>query len=200
MRAEDLYLGWSELRHAEGCRKPAWVAETRTEWDTFRGGRTHSCPDEDCDHRDRYEKTTLRLVCHSCGTVRLHSGEMHSRGSTNAERYGYGQQPKKVGGLYLYPGETAEWVGAPNSPWDYLVTAEKVQRITKDNLVGSIGQGCTPRGRVIWSAGAHPTFAAGLYGTPQVTYRVVSGEETFNTPTAAAKWIEQARLTKPIKQ
>lgn len=200
MRAEDLYLGWSELRHAEGCRKPMWVAETRTEWDTYRRGRTHSCPDEDCDHRDSYEKTTLRLVCRSCGTVRLYGGEMHSSGGSTVEQYGYGQQPKKAGSLYLYPGETAEWVSAPNSPWDYLVTAEQVDRITKDNLVGSIAQGRTPRGRVIWSAGAHPKFEMGMHGTPMVTYAVVSGEKVFSTPTAAAKWIEQARQTTPLSQ
>ncbi|MEU0857498.1 hypothetical protein ABZ352_18945 [Streptomyces griseofuscus] len=192
MKAEDLYLGWTELAHAKDCRRPAWEAQTRTEWDTFRGGRNHSCPDEDCGHQNRYSKTTFRLVCRSCGNVHLMDGELGSSGGSSVERYGYGQQPKKVGGLYLYPGATAEWITAPKSPWDYLVTAEKVDRITKDNLVGSIGQGRTPRGRVIWSAGARPTFETGLYGTPLVTYTVVSGKETFSTPTAAARWIEQA--------
>jgi hypothetical protein len=199
VKAEDLYLGWNELQHAKGCRKPHWVAEARTEWDTFRGGRDHSCPDEDCQHRDRYEKTTLRLLCRSCGAVRLYGGEMGPQGGSDIERYGYGRQPKKVGDLFLYPGELRPDYTGQDAPWDYLVTAEKVDRITKDNLVGRIGQGRTPRGRVIWSAGAHPTFETGLHGTPHVTYTVVSGKETFNTPTAAAKWIEQTRSTKPLK-
>ncbi|MFJ4342615.1 hypothetical protein [Streptomyces sp. NPDC088915] len=185
--AEDLYLGWTELRHAEGCRKPAWAAETRDEWDFFRGGK-HQCPDEDCGHSSRYTKTTLRLVCRSCGTVRLLSGELDSQGGSTVERYGYGQQPRKVGGLYLYPGGTDEWIG---SPWDYLVTTEKVDRVTKDNLVGSMGQGRTPRGRTIWSAGVQPKFEIGLFGTPMVTYTVVSGDAKFSSPTAAARWIEQ---------
>uniref|UniRef100_UPI003F497C57 hypothetical protein n=1 Tax=Streptomyces sp. CA-136453 TaxID=3240050 RepID=UPI003F497C57 len=201
MRAEDLYLGWSELRHGKDCRKPMWEADTRTEWDMYRGGRAHSCADEDCQHSDRYTKTTLRLLCRSCGAVRLYGGEMNVEGGTQIDQYGYGQAPKKVGDLYLYPGEARpDYSRGQDAPWDYLVTAEKVDRITKDNLVGSIGQGRTPRGRVIWGAGAHPRFKTGLYGTPTVSYSVVSGEETFSTPAAAAKWIAQARRTTPLKE
>lgn len=195
-RAEDLYLGWTQLQHKDGCKARGWDVDTRTDT-KHRGGRDHECPDVDCGHDGEYEAQTVRLTCRGCGVVRLYTGESISFGGELTPRYGYGQPPKKVGGLWLWPGRQRESWGKPDDlPWDYLVTADRVDRITPDNLVGRIGQGQGGRGGVIWSAGTQPIFDPEKYrysSTPVVTYAVTSGDTTFRTPTAAARWIEANR-------
>lgn len=187
---ESLYLGWRTVAHRQDCARPSWTAEHR-ETSERRDGRTHECPDVDCGHNVHADVLTVRLLCPSCGVVRIFRGDARSEQGTTTDSYGYGQAPRKVGGLFLYPGSLREsWGPAPAAPDQYLVTAVKAERITPDNLLGRIGSGVGPRGGIIWSAGVHPRVHFGRPdGLPFIVCDVVSGDVTFRTPTAAARWI-----------
>ncbi|MER7874862.1 hypothetical protein ABTY63_15065 [Streptomyces solisilvae] len=189
------YLGWEALAHRPDCRRPAWEVDVRTE----RGGRDlrsysdderrkHSCPDEDCTHGNTFDRITVRIVCRSCGLAHLISGEETGRTSAEVKHLGYGMEPRRAAGLYLWPGEP--WLAygraVSDEPHDFLVTRERVERVTAADVVGEIGQGRGKRGGVVWSAVAVPT-PEGQYGVGPVRWS--QAIEDLRSVAAAAKWI-----------
>ncbi|WP_455355909.1 hypothetical protein [Streptomyces sp. SYSU K217416] len=188
------HLDWRPFRHRPDCAKPVWEVDQQSEPDKRRdrrGGPEHLCPNEECGHHGHYDKVTVRVLCRSCGTVHLISGEEHTSRTTTTASTGYGQAPKKAGGLWLYPGPPLlDWRNA--GPSGYLCSLEKVERLTQDDIVGAIGEGRGARGGTTWSAGALPTWKPSVIGRPDPfpTWARGSGDTTFKTVAAAAKWVK----------
>ncbi|UQI49830.1 hypothetical protein M1P56_35665 (plasmid) [Streptomyces sp. HU2014] len=190
------HLGWRPFRHRPDCAKPVWEVDQQSDPDarrSRRGGPEHACPNEDCGHSSHYDRVTVRVLCRSCGTVHLISGEEHTSRTTTTASTGYGQPPKRVGGLWLYPGPPLldlSW--EKSGPGAYLCSLEKVERLTDKDIVGAIGEGRGARGGAIWSAGALPTFRPSVTGRPEPfpTWARGSGDTTFKTVAAAAKWVK----------
>ncbi|MFE4649321.1 hypothetical protein [Streptomyces sp. NPDC056707] len=198
MTLQDTYLAWDALDHSSDCSRPEWTVDVRTDHDAFRArqaGLAHSCPTEGCDHSDRYDRTSIRIVCRSCGRAQIFTGDAESRQSTCTAALGYGQQPRKAAGLFLYPGEPLlfGW-GNPtdNDPTGYLVTRKAVDRVQADDLVGQIAQERGSRGAIRWTALAGPA-ADGPYGYGRVRWSQAS--EEMRSVAAAAKWIAACLIT-----
>ena len=188
----ETYLGWEEPQHYAGCKRPAWSVDVRTEHDELRerlGGGAHSCPNDECSHGDRYDRTTVRIVCRSCQAALVIHGEdaSTSRGMTARTTYGYGQPPRTMAGLLLWPGEPWLNLGRLRSdePYDYVVTRKGVTRVTEADVVGVITQHRGKRGAVIWHAGALPT--PGKYA--RFNWGAVNDDKPGRTVMAAARWI-----------
>lgn len=194
----DTYLAWTELTHHTACARTQWTVDIRTEDDAFRGrhsGPAHACPNEDCDHTDRYERTTIRIVCTSCGVARLLTGDMESERATSTLALGYGRPPRKLGGLFLYPGEPLlyGWGNAEDDdPTGYLVTRSRVDRVQTADVIGTIGQTRGPRRGIQWAATAVPS-EDGPYGYGLI--RWAQAEEGLRSVAAAAKWISTRDAT-----
>ncbi|MBD0837400.1 hypothetical protein [Streptomyces sp. TRM68416] len=192
---QDTYLGWEEPAHLAGCKRPAWNVDFRTDEDEFRerfGGDAHSCPNDECGHRDRYPRTTVRIVCPSCQAAVVVRGEDcgTSRGMTANTTYGYGLPPRKVAGLWLWPGEPFLDFGRLSSdePYDFLVTRPGITRVTRADVVGVIMQSRGKRHAVTWSAAAGPRDSK--YSRGRIDWSRRSGDDaTLRSVTAAAKWI-----------
>jgi hypothetical protein len=171
-----------------------WVVDVRGGYHEFRdGGPGHFCPNVDCNHHDQYETQVVRLMCETCGVVRIYTGEFRAQETTTTRNTGYGQRPRRIGGLWLYPGPPIVYGEA--DPWDYLVSRAKVPRLTPADVVGWIGQTPGPRGGTAWKARARPEpmdpdwDPAGLH----LRY-TLDGGGPFKTIPAAARWI-QTHLT-----
>ncbi|WP_331718747.1 hypothetical protein [Streptomyces sp. NBC_00212] len=190
------HLGWRPFAHRPDCAKPVWEVDQQSEPDKLRDRRSgpeHACPSAECGHRDHYDKVTVRVLCRSCQTVHLISGEEHTSRTTTTARTGYGQAPKRVGGLWLYAGPPLLDLREYTSPGGYLCALEKVERLAQDDIVGAIGEGRGARGGSTWSAGALPTWQPfGIGGAPFPTWAKGSGDPTFKTVAAAAKWVKAA--------
>lgn len=199
-RVEDSYLGWELLAHRPDCKRPQWTVDVRTA-DAHRYQPSfgepipgHSCPDEGCGHGLRFRETTVRVVCTSCGVAHLIRGEdTEDTGSTSTSTrvIGYGLAPRRTAGLCLYPGHPWLDLGRALSSWphDFLVTAERVARVTETDVVGTITQGRGTRGGARWAATAVPN-QDGPYGIPGVhRVRFAHAVEGLRTVAAAAKWI-----------
>jgi hypothetical protein len=188
------HLGWRPFGHRPDCAQPSWEVTQQHESDarrTLRGGPEHACPNEDCGHSAHYDKVTVRVLCRSCDTVHLISGEEHTSRSTTTASTGYGQAPRKAAGLWLYPGPPLlDWRDA--GPGGYLCSLAKVERLTQDDIVGAIGEGRGARGATTWSAGALPTWNPPAAGRADLfpTWARGSGDTTFKTVAAAAKWVK----------
>ncbi|MFE9923301.1 hypothetical protein ACFYQA_17450 [Streptomyces sp. NPDC005774] len=185
----ETYLGWEEPQHLAGCKRPAWSVDIRTDHLELRaghGGEAHACPNEDCGHGSRYERTTVRIVCGSCQAAMVIRGEEAAISEGAHVTHGYGQQPRTMAGLLLWPGEPWLTFGRLSSdePYDYVVTRKGVTRPAEADVVGVITQGRGKRGAVAWNAGALPT--------PGKYHRFNWGRTTetpVRTVAAAAKWI-----------
>ncbi|MFJ2589700.1 hypothetical protein [Streptomyces sp. NPDC087538] len=184
--ALSAHLDWNPFRHQPDCAKPVWEVGQRAEPDILRvrrGGPEHACPNEECGHRDHYDRVTVRVLCRSCGTVHLISGEEYTTRTTTTASTGYGQPPKRVAGLWLYPGPPLlDWGDA--GPGAYLCSREKVTRLSEDDIVGAVVEGRGKRGATVWHAVAGPEFRSGY-----VRWAKRSGEKPFASTTAAAKWV-----------
>jgi hypothetical protein len=190
--ATSTYVGWDLLQHFDGCARPEWTVDVRTEDDVFRareGGGKHECANEECEHRgDRFRQTTVRIVCFSCTRAHtLASEDCLSVGSAKTLTKGYGQPPRRMAGLLLWPGEPFLSFGrlATDEPWDYIITRPGVTRVTETDVVGSIGQGRGKRGGVCWSVAAVRSDD-GPYGIRPL--RFAHAETSLRTVAAAAKW------------
>lgn len=189
---QDTYLAWDEIAHALGCTDPRWTVDIRAEHGVYRtitGDRSHACPVEDCDHSNRYEKTAVRIVCSSCGCAHIMSGDIDGLRQTSTKALGYGQPPRKCGGLWLYPGAPLlfGWGhGEDEEPEGYLVTRTRVARVAVDNVIGAIHKDRGPRRGVKWAANA-VSDAFGEYGFGLVRWAHAQSE--LRSVTAAAKWI-----------
>ncbi|MFJ2174383.1 hypothetical protein ACIOHE_15895 [Streptomyces sp. NPDC087851] len=187
----DSYLGWDLLAHQSGCKRPVWTVDVRTEQNAFRDRRDgvpHGCPNEECEHSDRRAETSVRIVCTSCGIAHVMKGEETPR-RTSTAALGYGQPPRKVAGLYLYAGEPLlfGWGrSVDDEPYEFLVTARRVDRVAEADVVGMIGQSRGKRGAVQWTACAVAS-TEGTFGYRPL--RWLYAEQGFRSVAAAAKWI-----------
>ncbi|WP_374987178.1 hypothetical protein [Streptomyces fradiae] len=105
-------------------------------------------------------------------------------------RTGYGQPPKRVAGLWLYPGPPLLDLRGYDSPGAYLCSRQQVDRLSENDIVGVVTEGRGPRGRTVYHAAIGPDFhppARGLSG--YADWAKTSGEKPFTSVTAAAKWV-----------
>jgi hypothetical protein len=187
----ETYLGWEEPRHLAACTRPGWSVDFRTDERLHRRyeGDAHACANEGCDHGDRYPRVTVRIVCPSCQAAVVVQGEDAGtvQGTSANTTYGYGQPPRTMAGLLLWPGEPYLNLGRlrTDEPYDYVATAKGVKRVTEADVVGVITQGRGKRGAVTWSAGALPT--PGKYG--RFNWGRTNEDKPARTVAAAAKWI-----------
>lgn len=191
--ALSAHLDWRPFAHRRDCAKPVWEVDQQTvfeEWRPRRGGPEHACSNGECGHRDHYDRITVRVLCRSCGAVHLISGEEYTTQTTTTARTGYGQQPKRVAGLWLYPGPPLLELRDYTSPGAYLCSREKADRLTEEDIVGVVTEARGKRGATVWHAAIGPDFhppARGLSG--YATWAKNSGEKPFTSVTAAAKWV-----------
>lgn len=198
---QDTYLGWELLTHRDDCKRPAWEVDLRRREDSWRYQASlaheeraeHSCKDEFCTHSNRFDELAVRIVCRSCGTAEVITGERTEdtgRTSTSARWLGYGLAPRRAAGLWLWPGEPWLSVGRADTdePFDFLVTQPGVERVTKEAVVGQITQSRGTRGGVIWTAAAEPR-EDGRFGVGLGRIRWARVQEGLKTVAAAAKWI-----------
>ncbi|MEV7867432.1 hypothetical protein AB0P17_15325 [Streptomyces sp. NPDC088124] len=189
--AMESYLGWDLLPHRDDCARPEWSVDVRTEHSALRrrhDGVAHDCPNEECGHGDHYSRTTVRIVCQSCGTAHVMTGE-ETPERTSTAALGYGQEPRKAAGLYLYPGAPVLYGWERSEPYEYLVTAARVDRVQVGDVVGLITQSRGKRGAVRWSACAAPS-PEGTYGYRPL--RWTRAQADLRSIAAAAKWIAGA--------
>lgn len=196
---QSTYLGWEQPEHFEGCKRPVWNVDFRTDPEEFRKrheGDAHACANDECQHGDRYPRTTVRVVCTSCQAAVVIVGEdCHtSRGRTANTTHGFGLPPRKLAGLLLWPGEPFLNFGrlSTDEPYDLLVTRPGVKRVVRADVVGVIMQTRGKRGAVTWSAAVDPRDSKYLRG--RIDWSRHSGDDaTLRSVTAAARWIA-ARL------
>ncbi|MEU9654433.1 hypothetical protein AB0E00_36830 [Streptomyces sp. NPDC048110] len=188
----ETYLGWQQPQHLAGCRRLSWQVDLRTDHGEYRdrlGGQAHACANDTCDHGDRTSRTTVRIVCPSCQAALVIRGDeaSTSQGMTATMTYGYGQQPRTMAGLLLWPGEP--WLNfgrlSSDEPYDYVVTRKGVKRVTEADVVGVITQRRGKRGAVVWVAGALPT--PGKY--QRFNWERLTEDKPLRTVAAATKWI-----------
>lgn len=197
---QETYLGWQRVIHREGCKRPVWEVDVRRRDNVARyhghgePPLKHSCPDEYChDHGNTFTEVTVRIVCRSCGAAEVVMGE-HTQDTghtiTSTALLGYGLPPRKAAGLWLWPGDP--WLNVfreeTGEPFDFLVTAERVDRVTKADVVGQITQGRGKRGAVMWAANAVQA-PDGPYGTGLGRINWAAAQDGFKTVAAAAKWV-----------
>lgn len=188
---EDLYLGWQPLTHTLDCPTPAWdVAELRFDDGIRRVGahvEPHACATEGCSHADGFPRVQLRLLCRNCQTVYTVSGEALSTLCTTTSLTGWGQPPRQVAGVWLWPGQPAD---AEHQPHDYLVTRDRVTQVTPANLAGIITKYWDSEGRPRWIAGAdlNPDGAHQIHSL-RWTHRS-AGLETLDE---AVRWVATDR-------
>ncbi|WP_190040364.1 hypothetical protein, partial [Streptomyces fructofermentans] len=150
---EDLYLGWEQLPHTATCERPAWDIDVRHDEGahplSHRADLQHDC--STCDHGPTFPRVTVRVICRSCQTVHLITGEGLGRSCTTTEVLGYGQAPSQVSGVWLWPGQPS----TPGSdPGSFLVTRDRVSRVTRASVAGLITGYWDSEGRTRWIAGA----------------------------------------------
>lgn len=193
MNAIESHLGWELLSHRTACKRPAWTVDVKTDdyglRKVYEDEGRHSCSNESCEHESRFDETTVRIVCRSCGVAHEIAGELTGRTTTSTRALGYGLPPRKVAGLFLHPGEPFLAYGraVSDEPHDFVVTRDKTERVTADNVFGTISQHRGKRGAVQWTALAVPD-PDGQYGYGRPV-RFAHAREAFRTVAAAAKWI-----------
>lgn len=161
--ADGQYFGWWPVSHAPGCPRPAWEVAVHT------------------DHRSG--ESTVRVLCRSCERVELYSG-VTTRESSSTREIGYGQPPRRVAGVWLYPGPA--FMADESDPWDYLVARERRDQLGPDDVIGWIGQQSGPRrAGLAWKALAGPGQI-----TDEGRFMVhATTERVFKTIRSAAGWI-----------
>lgn len=192
----ESYFGWTELAHAPDCKRPSWDVDTKVTDDAYRprsrySTTPHSCADEECGHGPRYRRTEVRIVCRSCGHAHLVDTDDWRVTPTDTNFLGYGQQPRRVAGLLLWPGEPLSNFGmsvrdGQFMPYGLLVTGPGVTRPQREDLVGEIAQTLSPRGAVRYGAVRH-LDPNGMYGAGE--FRWTAAIEGLRSIPAAAKWI-----------
>lgn len=186
LSVQETYLGWRELAHAADCARPLWMVDVRED-EGYRAsysgdGTRHACTGEDCDHGSSFPRMTVRVVCPSCHMAHVIRGESHSNHRTTTKATGIGEAPRKVVGLFLWPGEP--WFN--NEPHQWLATRHKPGRIQPKDVVGEIHEDRGPRGGKQYAALALPT-PDGPYGVGRLRWQRM--QEGFRSFAAAAKWL-----------
>lgn len=200
---EHTYFGWNQLTHTTTCTSPSWDVDVRHDLSTRPltvPEATHQCPDEHCAHSTAFDRVTVRVICRSCDTAHVITGEGLARTATTTQALGYGQAPRQTAGLYLWPGRPVlhGWGPGPSGlddqPHEYLVTTALVDRITPGDCIGAIGRHRTAGGKPRWWAGAIPTPPPLRVLPPAGEYRLAWARRTSDhtSPDEAAAWIAYA--------
>ncbi|WP_405960558.1 hypothetical protein OG235_24500 [Streptomyces sp. NBC_00024] len=200
---ENTYFGWGQLPHTTTCTSPAWDVDVRHDLGTrplTAAELTHHCPDEHCAHTGAFDRVTVRVICRSCGTAHVITGEALARTVTTTQALGYGQAPRQIAGLYLWPGRPVLHgygpgrSGLDDQPYEYLVTTTLVDRLTPGDCVGAIGRHRTAGGHPRWWAGAIPTPPPLRVLPEPGEYRLAWAHRTSDhtSPDEAATWIHGA--------
>lgn len=207
------YLGWSELTHFDGCKRPlvktAWRRDEKQWRRSPRFGEDlvkHDCAGgESCGHGDDFTRLTVRIVCVTCGAAQLVTGEETEETgawSTTTKGLGYGLAPRQAAGLLLWPGTPWIDVGRAVSqePHDFVVTRTgvRVGEVSADTVVGQITQGLGKLNGLVWTtlAVADPEGRYGFGQPVRYLHRNDGrgdGGSPLRTVKAAARWIA-ARL------
>ncbi len=187
---EELYLGWHDFSHADGCTNPVWD-DVQVRYDegrrfTATGTEPHTCTNVDCGHATGFGRMQVRLRCSDCNTVHILSGEGLGVVCTTTEDTGWGQAPTQVAGVWLWPGEPV-LRGLP--PRDYLVTTTQVDEVTTDTIAGLITTYRDSEGRQLWIAGAglNPNGAHQVH-----TLRWTYSSNGLASLEDAARWVATA--------
>jgi hypothetical protein len=197
---EHTYFGWNQLTHTETCTSPSWDIDVRHD----PGVRplsdnevTHGCPDQRCTHTGALDRVTIRVICRSCDTAHLITGEALTRATTTTAALGYGQAPRQTAGLYLWPGRPILHGHGPgrsgldDQPYEYLVTTALLDRLTPEACVGAIGRHFNAAHKPLWWAAAIQTSPPLRVLPPAGDYRLAWKRRTNEHTSAdqAAAWI-----------
>ncbi|MDT7847249.1 hypothetical protein [Streptomyces justiciae] len=152
----ETYFGWDPLSHTVDCPTPTWddVEIRRSEGvrPVGTGAEPHGCPNDVCSHSNTFGRVQLRLLCRDCGTVRTITGEGMTEVVTHTSLTGWGQAPRRMGEVWLWPGRPAIAGGEPHQ---YLVTRQAAA-VTRATLYGIITRYRDAEGTPRWIAGAVP--------------------------------------------
>ncbi|MFC5217275.1 hypothetical protein [Streptomyces coerulescens] len=151
---EETYFGWDSVTHTVDCPNPTWD-DVQTRYDQgarhdASGADPHTCSNSLCSHATTFGRVQLRLLCRDCDTVRIISGEGLAETYTTTDATGWGQPPRQVGEVWLWPGRPAIPGGEPQQ---YLVTRQPAA-ITQATLYGLITAYRDAEGTARWIAGA----------------------------------------------
>jgi hypothetical protein len=192
---EELYLGWQPLSHTPDCARPTWdVVELRHDEGARivqTGAERHACTNDSCSHADLFGRVQLRLLCRDCGTVRVVTGEGLTHVLSSVSATGWGQAPRELHGVWLWPGQPAIDGGEPH---DYLVTREQTTTVTTGNLHGIITGYRDATGTVRWIAATLPD-PDGAHQVHSLRWRYSSNG--LADLDAAAAWIASADTRTP---
>lgn len=153
---EELYLGWQPLTHTITCPAPTWDSVELRHDEGARqvatGAEAHECISGDCGHENTFGRVQVRLLCRDCDTVYVLAGEGLGSTCTTTALTGWGQPPRKLAGVWLWPGEAATAEGRPH---DYFVTRDPAAPATPGALLGLITSYWDSVGAPLWIAYAH---------------------------------------------
>ncbi|MFI5685855.1 hypothetical protein [Streptomyces sp. NPDC051636] len=188
---EHVYFGWNPLAHAPGCARPVWDDAQALHSEGGRpvatGAEHHACGNDICSHGDTFTRVQLRLICTSCGTVHTIFGESLTQVISHTSATGWGQPPRQIGEVWLWPGRPAIPGGEPHQ---YLVTRQPAT-VTEATLYGLITRYRDAFGTPLWIAGAVPD-PDGAHHVSTLRWRYASNGLT--TLEEAAAWIADAEL------
>ncbi|WP_314411427.1 hypothetical protein [Streptomyces sp. DSM 40484] len=207
MTIDDTYFGWNALAHTPDCTTPgpaSWEVQTRLDEGvhplSHREDLQHSCPNLNCSHDNGFPRVTVRLVCRSCHTVHLISGENPTQDHTTTAAHGYGEPPARMAGLYLYPGRAFLYGEGPGtSGWDdqplqWLVTRDLPADglLVREDCVGRISRWTTAAHQQRWRADAVQTPLPGRLTAAEHGMAFARRESDFTSIDEAAAFIAAA--------
>lgn len=153
---QDLYLDWRGFPHRRGCPQPTWEPQLKMDHG-WRGrlldtdDQVHGCTAEGCLHANQFRRYKVRLVCRSCTAIHTISGEDVGIDRTTAAAYGYGNPPREIEGLWLWPG--AQGIHG-SDPQDWLVTRTPAEPVQAADVAGTIQSYLTAGHHTRWRAQA----------------------------------------------
>lgn len=204
---ETTYFGWAQPTHAQGCTDPndsGWNVTERYDTGahppTHSTTATHACTlgPEHCSHNGEFPRLTLRLVCRAgCGAAHIFTGQYPTHEPTATGALGYGQPPRQVAGLYLWPGAIPlynEPTATDPQPTTYLVTRDLVPQLTPAACIGRIGRYFDSVGTYWWRADVGQVPLPGRLTAAEVGHSLSFARRETDLPSveAAAAWIATA--------
>ncbi|MBK3572636.1 hypothetical protein JHN63_02110 [Streptomyces sp. MBT65] len=197
MLIEETYFGWAPYTHADACPNPTWDEVQARRDEGRRPGATtdqpHTCTNGICLHANCFGRVRVRLLCRDCDTVYTIAGEGLTETRSTTELTGWGQRPRQVGDVWLWPGDVA----LPGSqPYQYLVTRQP-QTITPETVYGIVTWHLGSEIGPLWIAGAVPD-EGGAHQISHLRWRHTS--RGLVTVDDAAAWIAGAdtRVQRPL--
>ncbi|MGW0795137.1 hypothetical protein [Streptomyces sp. NPDC002692] len=188
---ESLYLHRTPYTHTVDCPNPSWdvvdVLRDTGVRPVPTGAEPCSCPNDVCGHDTTFPRVRLRLLCRDCGTVYTITGESLTEVPSHTSLTGWGQPPRQVGDVWLWPGQPAIPGGEPG---DYLVTRQPAA-VTQATLYGIITSYREASHARRWRAAVLPD-TDGPHQVHSLRWRHTRGG--LPTVDAAAAWISGAEL------